>query len=122
MAGPDFLVAQRLYAGYGRVAAVTVPGAAASAGVSALVADTRRVRSLCVFAGLAIAATVAIWRFANEPVNREVVTWRADALPADWEQRRDQWEFAHAASAVLHGVGLAALLAAALRDEPGDEP
>jgi hypothetical protein len=65
---------------------------------------------------------VAIWARCNEPVNREVVTWRTDALPDDWQQRRDQWEFAHAASAILHGVSVAALLAAVLRDAPGGEP
>jgi hypothetical protein len=44
------------------------------------------------------------------------VTWRADALPSNWAARRDQWEYAHATSAALHAVGLAALTGAALWD------
>jgi hypothetical protein len=40
--------------------------------------------------------------------------------PPDWKQRRDQWEFAHAASAVVHALGLGSLIAATLADSPAD--
>jgi len=59
---------------------------------------------------------VAIWARCNEPVNREVATWRADALPSDWAARRDQWEYAHLVSAGFHALGLGALIAATLWD------
>jgi hypothetical protein len=70
--------------------------------------------------GVSTATTVAIWARFNQPVNREIGSWRADALPPNWAERRDQWEFAHAASAACHAVSLAALTAAALWDERAD--
>ena len=79
---------------------------------------THRDRTNTLLTGLGAActtATVVIWARFNEPVNREVVHWDPAALPADWATRRDQWEFAHAASALLHLLGLSALLVSALR-------
>jgi hypothetical protein len=64
-----------------------------------------------------MATTVAIWWFLNEPVNREVVEWKPDDLPGDCEQRRDQWEYAHATSAALHALALGLIVAGAVREE-----
>jgi len=117
MSGPEWLATQRIYRDFGKVAGITVPTALLSTLTTlALVRRRRPATLLTALGGLCTAATVAIWAWFNEPVNRELVEWQADALPADWERRRDQWEFAHAASAALHTVSLAALLVAALRD------
>jgi hypothetical protein len=118
MSGAEWLTTQQAYRDFGRVAAVTMPGALASTlATLALVRKQRPTALLTALGAVCTAATVALWARFNEPVNREIVTWQADALPADWERRRDQWEFAHAASAGLHAASQVALLVATLRDQ-----
>jgi hypothetical protein len=117
MSGPDWVTTRQAYRDFGKVARVTMPGALVSTLITlALLRDQRQTALLTALSVACTAATVAIWARFNEPVNREIVTWQVDALPVDWQQRRDQWEFAHAASAGLHAVGQVALLVAALRD------
>jgi hypothetical protein len=118
MRGAEWLTTQRIYRDYGKVARITVPTALLSTLTTLALVRRHRAIALLTAAGAACtAATVAIWAGCNEPVNRELVEWQADALPADWERRRDQWEFAHAASAGLHAASQVALLVAALRDQ-----
>ena len=117
MSGADWLTTQQTYRQFGKVASVTMPGALFSMAALSYLARKRRGPAVLAGVGAACtAATVAIWATRNEPVNREVVTWDPDALPADWEKRRDQWEFAHAASAGLHAFGFGAVAAATLAD------
>jgi hypothetical protein len=117
MSGSQWLATQQIYRDFGKVSRITFPGALLSELVTLVLTRGRRdsVR-LTAVSTVCTAATVAIWARFNEPVNREIVNWQADDLPIDWRQRRDQWEFAHAASALLHGVSLAALFGAALND------
>jgi len=118
MSGPDWLTTQQAYRDFGRVAAVTFPTLLlAELATLGLVRERRPIALLTGLAAGATATTVAIWARFNQPVNREIGTWRADALPPNWAKRRDQWEYAHAASAACHAVSLAALTAAALWDE-----
>jgi hypothetical protein len=119
MTGPEWLTTQQSYRDFGKVGRVTLPAALASTLATArLVRSRPAVAALTLFDAVCAAATVAIWAIFNEPVNREIVDWRPDALPSDWAGRRDQWEFAHAASAAVHFGGLSALVAAALIDKP----
>lgn len=70
-------------------------------GMSSLVADIltlaldRKVGSrLFAFTAAALAlnigATVSTLRL-NVPINEEVMTWKRDALPANWSETRDRW-------------------------------
>jgi hypothetical protein len=103
------------------VSSITTPGALLSTLATLLLVRKRRLTALLTAIGASsIAAMVAIRARFKEPVNKEIVTGQATALPADWESRRDQWEYAHATSAVIHGVGLSALIAGALRDTETD--
>jgi hypothetical protein len=62
-------------------------------------------------------AHVIWWIFIN-PVNAEVSTWVPDAIPADWMRYRSQWEYTHAARAVLQIMGLSALVISVLAETP----
>ena len=111
LAGPEWLTVQGIYTDFGSVGRIVAPGAFV-ASVGTAWRDSRR-GSSALPAGLAataILATVALWRFGNEPVNREIGTWDPDDLPQDWRARRDQWELAHAGSAALHTLAFVALL------------
>jgi hypothetical protein len=112
--GPEYAVVQRIYRRYGRAGSVTTPGAISATLLSgALSRDQWKTNAA---AAACIAATVGIWWFLNEPVNREVVEWKPDDLPDDWDQRRDQWEYAHATSAALHAFALGLVVAGAVRE------
>lgn len=112
LGGPEYAVAQRLYRRFGRAASVTMPGAVSATLLSgALSRDRWKTHAA---AAACMAATVAVWWLRNEPVNREVADWKPDQLPDDWEQRRDQWEYAHATSAALHAVALGLIVADAV--------
>ena len=115
LAGPEYAVAQRIYRRFGRAASLTMPGAVSATLLSGAVSRDQWKTNAA--AAACMAATVAIWWFLNEPVNREVAEWKPDDLPDDWQQRRDQWEYAHATSAALHAVALGLLVAGAVGEE-----
>jgi hypothetical protein len=67
-----------------------------------------------MLAALCFLGTLLSYFLGNRPVNTRVEYWSAATLPADWSTYRDTWEMAHAASAVLSGIALIALLAATI--------
>lgn len=119
LTGAQWLTTQQIYTDFGPVGRIVAPGAFAASVSTAL--DNHRRGSSALPASLAATAiltTVALWRFGNEPVNRQVARWTADDLPQDWRARRDQWEFAHAASAALHTLAFTALLIPSINRQP----
>jgi hypothetical protein len=67
-------------------------------------------------AGLLVGLTLAIFFAWTYPANRATGNWTA--MPADWRQLRAQWEYSHAANAVLSFAALcfAALAAIGSKD------
>lgn len=72
--------------------------------------------SLAGAAGV-LAAHLVFWIWVA-PVNATLVPLSADALPADWPGLRAQWEYGHAARAVLQLLALAALVQSVLVETP----
>ncbi|KYC43697.1 hypothetical protein WA1_00570 [Scytonema hofmannii PCC 7110] len=54
----------------------------------------------------------------TEPMNREIVQWTPQSVPANWTQVRNQWEYSHVARFVLHLMGLGAFLISVLVEIP----
>ncbi len=83
--------------------------------IGALTADSERsdLADNCVAAGL------AVWFAFVSPANTEVAGWTAVPLPPDWTCVRRQWEFGHAASAVLDLIGFGAIVVSVLLETPG---
>lgn len=52
------------------------------------------------------------------PANRAMGSWPLDAIPAEWTSWRNQWEYGHAARAVLMLTALAALVLSVVRETP----
>jgi len=60
--------------------------------ILAVLARSRPVAlGLYIVAALCIVIGGAITRFANQPINDQVMGWTATALPADWTALRDNW-------------------------------
>jgi hypothetical protein len=99
---------QQLYRGWALSGIVVVPAIAAT--VVLAIRDRGRpfafpataLAALCLVAGHAIFWTLTF------PVNRATENWTR--LPPDWEALRAQWEFSHAAGAVLTFAALALLV------------
>lgn len=119
--GPSWLQVQHTF--YGGFA--VVGGLAEIVGLMsavALVLSLRREGARALppaVAAVCLLGTLAAYFWGNRPVNALVAGWTASTLPGDWSGYRDQWETAHAISAVLSGVALLVLLITTVRAERG---
>lgn len=101
-----------LYRNFGRAAG---PAEAAAVLATHLLAWRTRherseaFRSMALAAGCLAAAHAIFWGVV-QPVNVEVMRWSLDAIPHDWERRRDRWEYGHAIRAGLVAAALGALV------------
>jgi hypothetical protein len=113
----DYLVVQQLYAGWS-IFGVIVSCALLSTGVLTVVERREpAILTAALLAFLCILGTqVAFWVF-TQPANRATRNWTM--LPENWMQLRNQWEYSHAASAVLNLVALFALIYAAVAPAAG---
>jgi hypothetical protein len=105
-----YLTVQQTYPYFGTVGAVLEPGSIAAAAVLCFLVRKQRPSFWLTLAGtLLLAAALAAWFTFVAPMNAELATWAPESIPADWTDVRDQWEYAHAARAILQIAGLGAL-------------
>jgi len=106
-----------LYNGFGRIVGpAEYVALIATVVVLLLVRKRRTIFVLTLTAALCIAVALIVWVSFVGPANLRVDT--ATSVPIDWMQVRDQWEYGHAARAVLFIVGLVTLLLSMLADIP----
>ncbi|MFW2449217.1 MAG: hypothetical protein ACN4E6_18005 [Qipengyuania pacifica] len=67
---------------------------------------------------LFLAASHAAFWIWVAPVNATMMPLTADTLPANWSALRDQWEYAHAARAMLQLLGFGAILVSVVIETP----
>jgi hypothetical protein len=113
----DYLTVQQIYRGWALLGIVII-GAVLSTAAHLIVLHLARRPYAIVAVGLAclIAGQAVFWTFTF-PVNQETVNWTV--LPEGWTQLRAQWEYSHAAGALLNFSAFLALLWAALRERDG---
>ena len=88
---------------------------------SAILSIDDWLRLSLLLSALACFATAGlITRFANQPINQIVMTWSADAPPADWTRRRDDWWRWHMLRTIFGLGGLCLLIAAVLKPASPD--
>ena len=109
-----------LYALFGTVGAVTEIGSILTAVVLALFLRGRRTAFYLALAGAILLALAFVsWVAFVAPVNAELAKWTVDSFPADWARYRDQWEYTHAANAVIKIVALSLLALSVIVETPG---
>ena len=107
----EYRVAQQLYRGWALLGFVVYGAILSSLALTILVRRRREVAAaLTGFACLA-GTQVLFWLFTF-PANRATQNWTV--LPEHWMALRAQWEYSHAASALLNLAALAALIVACL--------
>ena len=111
---------QTLYGpGFGTLGAFCEVGAVISVLVLAVVVRRRRPAfAWTVAAAASVCAAHAVFWFLVAPVNAEIAPLSPDTLPKEWADLRMQWEYSHAARAILQMAALAALIVSILAETP----
>jgi hypothetical protein len=109
----EYLVVQQIYRGWWMLA-VFVFGALLST-LALTVTVRRRPGELraALTAFLCIVAAQAIFWTFTYPANQQTANWTL--LPDNWEELRMQWEYSHAAGALLNLVALICVIIAVLK-------
>ena len=82
--------------------------------LAVLTKDIPHARYLLVPAVICLLIAGVVTRFKNQPINRLVMTWNAQAPPANWAELRDQWWQWHIVRTVAGIVALGLLIVAVL--------
>jgi ribose/xylose/arabinose/galactoside ABC-type transport system permease subunit len=113
----DYLIVQQIYRGWALLGFVVAGALLSTLALMIMVRGQRKAFVLTLVAFLCIVGTqVVFWTFTY-PANRQTDNWTV--LPQSWMALRAQWEYSHAASAVLNLIALIALILSVLvRDKP----
>jgi hypothetical protein len=115
----EVTVVENLYRLFGSVGAVFEIGALVAAiGLAFWVRKRGAVFYLALAGAVFLGLALAGWLVFVAPMNAEFATWLTEPVPADWTRYRDQWEYAHAAIALIKTLGLSCLVVSVLLDAP----
>ena len=104
----QYLTVQQIYRGWALLGIVILGALVSTLVLTILSYGMRREFALALTAFLCIVGTqVVFWTFTF-PTNQETVNWTI--LPGYWAALRTQWEYSHAASAVLNLGALVAFI------------
>jgi len=99
----SYLTVQQVYRGWSLLG-VAFFGALAATTWLAVLARGRRAFYPTLVAALSLAASLIVFFAFTYPANQQTANWTQ--LPEHWERLRLQWEYSHAASAILDLVAL----------------
>jgi ABC-type cobalamin transport system permease subunit len=111
----NYLVVQQIYRGWALLGIVVLGAILSTLILTILVRKRPNEFALSLAAFLCIVGTqVVFWTFTF-PTNQQTSNWTV--LPETWEALRMQWEYSHAASAVLNLIAFIALAFSVSRDK-----
>jgi hypothetical protein len=108
----DYLTAQQLYRGWALLSVVVIGALVFTFAYAVMARKQREPFMLAVSALLCLAGTQAVFWTLTFPANQLTANWTV--LPDDWAALRRQWEYSHAASALLNLAALVALILSVL--------
>jgi hypothetical protein len=108
----EYMTVQKIYAGWSLFGIVIVIALLATLLHTVLVRADRRALALSLAAFVALAATQAMFWMFTYPINVATRNWTM--VPEPFEAARRQWEYSHAANAVLTFAALIALILSTL--------
>lgn len=115
LARDDYLIVQQIYRGWALLGIVVVAALLSTLLLVIVVRKRSREFVPALIAFLCIAGTqIVFWTFTF-PANRQTGNWTV--FPENWMALRMQWEYSHAASAVLNLIALVALIWSVLAQE-----
>lgn len=107
-----YLVAQGLYRGWALLGAVWIGALVANLALAVALRRHGRGWRAALGAGLLLALSLAVFFAWTWPANQATANWTV--LPPGWEALRRQWEYSHAANAVLVFLALCLSVLSAL--------
>ena len=107
-----YFVVQQIYRGWAWAGAVIVLAIFANFLAALLTRDSPAKWRLFGAAAMLIAATLAVFFTWTFPANQATGNWTS--VPENWEQLRTQWEYSHAANAVITFLALLCSVGAAV--------
>jgi ABC-type cobalamin transport system permease subunit len=111
----NYLVVQQIYRGWALLGIVVLGALLSTLILTILVRKRPNEFALSLAAFLCIVGTqVVFWTFTF-PTNQQTRNWTV--LPETWETLRMQWEYSHAASAVLNLIAFIALAFSVSKDK-----
>jgi hypothetical protein len=115
----QYFVVQGIYRGWALFGAVLIAAAIVNLILGAALHRRRERAWPALAAGLLVALTIVVFFLWTDPANRATANWTT--IPADWRRLRAEWEYSHAANAILTlaVLCLAALAAIGPRDDGG---
>jgi hypothetical protein len=106
----EYFIVQKAYRGWSQIGWLLLVQVAALAATAYLVRMEPRVLALVLLALAAVAAAQIVFWLFTYPANIATVNWTVP--PEGWEKLRRQWEYSHAAGAVLQLLCLCLLIIA----------
>ena len=104
----EYLIVQQIYSGWALLGIVVFGALISTLVLTIMVRHQSKVFALTLAAFLCVlAAHVVFWIFTF-PANQETSNWTV--LPENWMALRAQWEYSHAAGAVLNLIGFIMLV------------
>jgi hypothetical protein len=119
LAEDQYFIVQSIYRGWALFGAVLLPALGVILALAVMLRRQATAFRYAVIALVCIAATLVIFFIWTHPANVATNNWTV--VPDHWQTLRLQWEYAHAANAVLTFLALCALLGAVLTTRPERE-
>jgi hypothetical protein len=114
----DYFTVQQIYRGWALLAVVVVGELISLSTLVVLVRHHAQAFAPALAALLCVVAAQVLFWTLTFPANQATQNWTV--APGNWEALRAQWEYSHAAAAVLNLVAFVALILAVLaRRAPG---
>jgi hypothetical protein len=108
----DYATVQQLYRGWALLGVVVIGALVTTAVLAIMVRTQAKEFAYVVAAFVCIAGTQLVFWVWTFPVNQQTSNWTV--LPENWMALRIQWEYSHAASAVLNLIALISLICSVL--------
>jgi hypothetical protein len=112
----DYLIVQQIYRGWAFLGIAVVGALVSTAVLTWLQRGAGAPFYFALLATVLIALSLAVFFWFTFPVNQATQNWTV--LPEGWESLRRQWEYSHAAGAILYFVALASLVLSVVSERP----
>ena len=109
LAQEQYFIVQNIYRGWALFGIVWIGALLANFALAMMLRGRGRPFILALIAGLCVVVMFAIFFIWTYPANQATDNWTT--IPANWEQLRRQWEYSHAANALVTFVAFCAVVA-----------
>jgi hypothetical protein len=111
-AAEQYFIVQNIYRGWSLFGIVLAGALVANLALAVLLRGRGRPFVLALIAFLCIAVTLTIFFVWTYPANQATTNWTT--IPNDWEELRRQWEYSHAANALVTLVAFCSVVLSVL--------